>query len=893
MRWTRKVRLRVRSLFRRRRMEEELAEEFQYHLERLVDDYVAAGASAENARYAALREMGAMEQRKEECREARGLRPIDALRGDLRYSVRQLRQYPVFTAAAVLTLALGVGPNATMATIISSVFRPLPVADAHQMTVLATTLAGNPRIWQRLAFADYQDYKTSSAAFSDMAAWDLTPVGLTADGRTDRLLATAVSGSYFSTLWLDPAAGRLILPSDGELGGSEPIVVLSHAYWTRRFGGSASVVGREVRIDGRPFTVIGVAPENFHGTFTLLSSDAYLPLELAQSSARLSNRDVLSVRVIARLKPQMALDGARASIDTVAKQLEQDHPATNAGRRVRAYSEGLARPEPQNESQGLVLAALFLMLVGAILLIACANVLGLFLARGLGRAREMAIRVALGASRWDLVRLCLVEALVIGLLGASAGAVAGLAAARGLATVAALPGFPLFLDVRLDWGTLAYLAALLLASTLLIGLLPAIRASRVGPRSDLSESNTSTNGRRRQLIRKGLAAAQMAGSVVLLVVCGLFIRSLQGLQSADLGFDTSRVLLASVDPGAVGYDTGRARSFYESIDAALKALPGVESAATSVFVPFGSGNSTPYVAADGQQLPSSTTGLLVDSHFVSGDYFHVIGTPVLRGRSFTSLDTAGSPKVAVVNETLAARLWPGNDPLGQRFRTSSDPDSRFEVIGIVRDARYRRAEIGGPAVPRYFVSLDQFNAATRTVHVRSRSAAPETLAAAVQATIRRLDPAVPVYDVYTLERQISDSGGGFGGAKGAAMVTGVLGALALALALVGTYGVLSFTVRARTREIGIRLALGLEPGRVFRMLLRETWSIAVLGVSIGLALSLAAGKAMEKFLFGVVPYDPVTLLAVAIVMGSASTLIGFLPAHRAARVNPIETLRYE
>ena len=285
-----------------------------------------------------------------------------------------------------------------------------------------------------------------------MAAWDVKPVGLTADGQTDRLMATVVSGNYFSTLRLDPAAGRLILPSDGELGGTEPIVVLSHSYWTRRFGGSASIVGREVRIDGRPFTVVGVAPEKFHGTFTLLSSDAYLPLELFQSDARLSNRDVLSVRVIARLKPQMALDHARASTDTVARRLEQDHPATNAGRRVRAYAERLARPEPQNESQGVALAALFLMLVGAILLIACANVLGLFLARGLGRGREMAIRAALGASRWDLVRLCLVEALVIGLLGAAAGAAAGVAAARALATMAASPGFPLFLEFRARLG---------------------------------------------------------------------------------------------------------------------------------------------------------------------------------------------------------------------------------------------------------------------------------------------------------------------------------------------------------------------------------------------------------------------------------------------------------
>jgi predicted permease len=891
MRWTRKFRLRLRSLVQGRRVEQELTEELQYHLERLVDEYVAAGASPRNARYAALREMGALEQRKEECREARGLRIIDAFRGDVRYSLRQLRKHPVFASAAVLTLALGIGPNATMATIVSSVFRPLPVADPHQMTVLATTLSGNPRIWQRLAYPDYLDYRSASTAFSDMAAWELNPVGLTADGRTDRLMATLVSGNYFSTLRLDPAAGRLILPSDGELGGTEPIVVLGHSYWMRRFAG-ASVVGREVRIDGRPFTVVGVAPERFHGTFTLLSSDIYLPLELFQSKARLSNRDVLSVRVIARLKPQMQLGEASASVESVAKRLELDHPATNAGRRVRVYSERLARPEPQNESQGLVLAALFLMLVGAILVIACANVLGLFLARALGRGREMAIRAALGGSRWDLVRLCLVEALVISVLGASAGAVAGLVVARGLATVAASPGFPLFLDFRLDSTTLAYLALLLIVSTLLIGLLPALRTSRVEPRSDLFEGK-ATDGRRRQLIRKGLAAAQTAASVVLLVVCGLFIRSLQSLQSVHLGFDPTRVLLASTDPAAVGYDANRARAFYESLDATLEAMPDVESAATSVFVPFGTGNSTPYVDADGQPAPSSTTGILADKHFVSGDYFKTIGTPLLRGRTFNEADTSTSPKVAVVNEALAARLWPGEDPLGRRFRASSDPDVRLEVIGVVHDARYRRAELDGRAVPRYFVALDQFNSMTRTVHVRSRSASPETLTATVGAAIRRLDSAVPVYDVYSLERQVRESGSGLGAAQAAAMVTGVLGLLALLLAVVGTYGVLSFTVTARTREIGIRMALGFEPSRVFWTLLCETWRIAFVGVAIGLALSVATGKVMQGFLHGVVPYDPVTLAAVVVVMAGVSTLVGFLPARRAARVNPIETLRYE
>jgi putative ABC transport system permease protein len=893
MRWTRKVRLRLRSVFRSRRVEQELTEELQYHLERLIDDHIAAGASPDDARYAALREMGAIEQRKEACRDARGLRLIEALRGDLRYSVRQLRKYPVFTAAAVLTIAVGIGPNATMATIISSVFRPLPVADAEQLAVLATTLSGNSRIWQRLAYPDLLDYRASETPFSDMAAWDLNPVGLTVDGRTDRLMATAVSGNYFSALRLDPVAGRLILPSDGELGGRQPIAVLSHSYWSRRFGASTSIVGREVRIDGRPFTVVGVAPENFHGTFAFLSSELYVPLELFQSQARLSNRDVLAVRVIGRLKPGVALDEARASMDTIARRLEGDHPATNAGRRIRVYWERLTRLEPQNASQAPVLAALFLMLVGAVLLIACANVLGLFLAKGLGRGREMAIRRALGASRSDLVRLCVVEALVIALLGASGGAIAGVALARTLASVAATPGFPLFLDFQVDWTTASYLGILTVVTTLLIGLLPALRASRVDPRSDLSEGKTSTEGRRRQLIRKGLAAAQIAGSVTLLVVCGLFIRSVQSLQSVDLGFDANRVLLVSTDPGAVGYDADRAQEFYKSLDATVEALPEVESAAASVFVPFGTGNSTPYIAADGQPPPSSTTGFLADRHLVTSDYFRTIGTPLLRGRTFTTIDTNASPRVAVVNEALAARLWPGEDPLGRRFRSSYEPDAPLEVIGVVPNARYRRDEIGGPAVPRFFASLDQFGAFARTMHVRSRTPTAGTLTSRVTDAMRRLDPAVPVFDVYTLERQINDSGGGFGGVRGAAVITGVLGLLALTLALVGTYGVLSFTVGARTREIGIRMAFGLTPTRVFRMLLRESWNIALFGVAIGLALSFAAGKIMEGFLFGVVPYDPVTLLAVVILIGGISTLVGFLPARRASRMNPIETLRYE
>jgi hypothetical protein len=312
-----------------------------------------------------------------------------------------------------------------------------------------------------------------------------------------------------------------------------------------------------------------------------------------------------------------------------------------------------------------------------------------------------------------------------------------------------------------------------------------------------------------------------------------------------------------------------------------------------MYVPFGTGNSTSYIAAESQPTPSSTTGVLADKHFVTDDYFGTIGTPLLQGRTFSRVDSKESAKVAVVNEALATRLWPGEDPLGRWFRSSSEPDAPLEVIGVVPNARYRRGEIGGPAVPRFFVSLGQFDSVTRSLHVRARTLAVGALTSRITETIRRLDAAVPVYDVYTLEQQINDSGSGFGGERGAAVITGALGLLALALAVVGTYGVLSFTVRARRREIGIRMAFGLTPGRVFRMLLRESWNIALFGVAIGLVLSLAAGKVMEGFLFGVVPHDPVTLLAVVTLMGGISTLVGFLPARRASRMNPIETLRYE
>jgi predicted permease len=875
-------------------VERELDAELQFHLDARVDDLIERrGLAREEALRVARLEFGPAGKYKEESREARGLRWIDTLRGDFRYAFRQFRRQPGFSFAAVMTLAVGIGPNATMMTIVSSVFRPLPVPAAEQLTTFTTTLPGNSRIWQRLSYPDYLDYQSQLNTFVGIAAWDLTSIGLTADGQTDRLIGTVVSGNYFSMLGLSPAAGRLILPSDGELGGVEPIVVISHSYWMRRFGGDRSIIGREVRVDGRPYTVIGVAPEQFRGTFALIGSDAFLPLQLFRSQARFSNRDVLSVRVVGRMRAGVTIEQARASIDAIATTLAHDYPATNKGRQVQVYPERMARPEPQSISQGPLLAVCSLALVGTVLFISCANVLGLFLARGLSRSREMALRTTLGGTRWHLVQLCLVEAFVISLAGAAIGTGFGMLLAS-VAQAVRPPGFPLALMFRMDWNTFAYVAILLFACTLLVGLLPALRTSRVSPGGNLSGGRSSTTGHRRQFMRKGLAVAQLAASVALLLVCGLLIRSVQHLEVADLGFDSAPVLLASADPSAVGYNAAAARSFFDSVDAALEALPGVSSAASAVFVPFGSGNSTSYVGADGGQAPTSANGVFAENNFVSADYFEAVGTPLERGRTFSTTDTKQTALAAIVNHTLAATLWPNQDPLGKRFRTSAKETFVFTVIGVVGDATYRRGEIGGPAVARFFMSFDQMDqGGARALHVRVKSGAPESLAATVETIIRRIDPAVPVYDVFPLDYQIGNSSGGFGGPKGAAMISGILGLVALVLALVGTYGVLAFSVRERTRELGIRLALGFDPGRAFRMMLKETWLIALMGTACGVAIGVGAGRLIQRFLFGVSPYDAPTMLAVILAVALIATMVGCFPARRAARVDPAVTLRYE
>jgi predicted permease len=884
MRWLATWRVRLRSLFRRHRLDDEMDAELQFHLEQQLAENLAAGMSAKEAARVARLRFGNVPLVREDARAARGWRGLDPLSQDLRYSLRMLRRYPAFTAAAVVTLALGIGVNTAMVTVVNALLRPLPVPHPEQLTVLAQIRGDNPRVWQRLSYPDYMDYKTSSDAFAEMTGWTQTPVIVTADQQSDLLMAAAVVGDYFSVLGVRPAVGRLISPTDGARGGSEPIVVLGYGYWQRRFEGDPSIVGKVVDVDGRRFTVIGVTPEGFQGNFLPLEVDAFVPLQLFRAEAQFADRDALLVRVIGRLAPTVTMRQAQVSLATISARLEQRYPATNAGRRVRAYPERLARPEPGNADQTLILVSFVLVLVGTVLLVACANVLGLFLARGLGRHKEMAVRTALGASRGQLIRASLVEALLICLLGSALGAVAGGALAASL---------PLPLDLGMDWRVFSYLGALLILATLMVGLLPAWRASRVDPREGLSDGRHTTSGARRPRTMTLLATAQVAFSVLLMVLAGLFVRSFQALESTDLGFEADHVLLASVDASAIGNDAVDIQRFYDWLHTRLLGVPGVERVAQASVVPFDASGSRAYVGRDVDDVPSSTRGLTAHVSLVTADYFTTIGTPLVQGRTFIERDDDPGWDVAVVNETMAAQLWPGEDALGQRFRTAADPESWTEVIGVVRDAPYRRDELNTTVQPRYFRSFGQAYAPTRTLHLNTQAIAPERLATTIQAEIRALAPTVPVYDVMALERFITESPNGFALTVVGVLVTGGTGALALFLALIGIYAVLSFAVGQRTHEIGIRMALGASPGTTFRWVLFQTVTIGAIGLGIGLGVAVAAGPVIGQFLYGVVPYDLPTMVVVVFAITAVLAAVGYVPARRAARMDPMTVLRAE
>ena len=810
---------------------------------------------------------------------------------DVRYGVRQMRRSPGFTAAAILTLAMGIGANTAIFSVVDSfLLRPLPVADPGQITVLDSP--------QKQGFAlplfsipDYRDLCVQAGTvFSGMFSYLSRFDGLSVNGKAERIRASYVSGNFFSTLGIQPAQGRFILPSEGETAGADPVMVLSYNYWKRRFGGDPEIVGTKVSVDGHPVTIVGVAPEGFYGTNVLVAQQAYLPLGMAvfgQAPDFMANRGSRLVYVGARLQPGRSVQQAQASLDVVARRLSQQYSDTDKDLAIEVFPELRARPIPQAGRLMVVIAGLFLGLTSIVLLLACVNVANIMLVRSTTRERGMATRAALGAPRSRLVRQLLTESMLLALAGGAAGILLGYSGSRALGSVDLHANLSFW--VGLDWRVLAYALGAAILTGLIVGTVPALRAAR-GDLSAILRSGGRGMIGAHQRLRCALVVAQVGGSLMLLIIAGLFVRSLGAAQQTKLGFDPSHVLNLGMDPKEIGYSAAQNRAFYKTLIDDVRALPGVLSVSTAAAVPMGYVIKGDSLAIDGYQPPSGQPAPNVAYNVISPDYFQTMRIPMARGRTFTDADDEKAQYVAIVNEVMAKHFWPNQDPLGRHFTMTREPKHSVKVVGIARDSRFLGVTLA--INDHFYVPYAQHDEANSLETLQVRTAgAPELLIPEVERVVATVAPDLPVFDVETMTDALNTLAGLLIFKIGAALAA-AFGILGIILATVGVYGVISYVASQRTHEIGIRMALGAHSQDILRMILGQGIVIVGAGLTIGLAAAFSAAHVVRNFVT-VSATDPLTYLIVSATLTLVAVLACYIPARRATKVDPMVALRYE
>jgi predicted permease len=816
---------------------------------------------------------------------------------DLRFAFRALGKSPWFASLAVITLALGIAVNTSIFSIINGfLLRPMPVPHPEQLAVLALQQTGDKDL-QKFSYPDYLDLRDQSSSSGDLIAYRITLGGLTADNRGDHCIATRVTGNYFSTLGLQPVLGRLILPTEGQTPGADPVLVLGYSYWQKRFAGDKNILGKKVEMNGRPFTIVGVAPQEFHGTYSILDSDLYLPLSAdisykneKQILETWTHRSEHSLSLMARLKPGVDLKQAQASLNVIAQRLAEQHPDTDKGLTVRAFPEQLARPDPDPDNSLPSISLAFMTLAALVLLVACFNVTNVLLVRASARQREMAIRAALGAGRIRLVRQYLTESLLLALLGAGGGMLLTYWATRFLSSIPLGTELPLQFEFVPDARVYFFALGVALVTGLLVGVFPALRVARRDVSSVLHDgARGSSGGRRRQIVRGSLVVAQVAGSLVLLIVAGLFIRSLTKAQTIYLGLNPANVLDFSLDVQQIGYQEAQGRAFYHELESRLRGLPGVVSVAQAFTVPLGVMSADDPVNIEGHPVEAGQQPPTVQYNMVSPTYFDTLRIPVHQGRTFTDADDEKAASVAIVNQTMAKKFWPDKNPIGKRFSTKSASGPFIEIIGVVQDGKYKGV-VEDPQA-HFYLPLSQSYMPLRTIHIRA-SVPPETLTTPVQSQVRALAPNLPISEMQTLDQALQGLNG-FLFFRLGAQLTGAMGLLGLVLAVVGVYSVASYAAVQRTQEIGIRMAIGATPSDILRMVLRQGIGIVGIGLLAGLAAAFAGTRLLADLFYGVTPSDPVTYAAVATLLLAVALLACWIPARRATRVSPTVALRFE
>jgi predicted permease len=907
MRSADKLRLRLRSLFLRSRVEAEMAAEISFHLDQLTAENVAAGMSFRAARHAALRAFGGVTQIEERCREMRRTKWIEDLGRDVEYALRTFRRSPLFTLVAVLSLALGIGANTAIFSLITALLlRPLPVHQPDRLVAVGNpirtgSLSEGSIRGDLYSYPMYRQIRDRNHAFSGVYASGRTGhlqvrlAGAAAD--LERVRGRLVSGNFFSVLGVRAAQGRAFTPAEDRAPGASPVVVVSHDFWVERLARDPAVLGSVLTINHSPFTVIGVMPPGFFGDIVGQPTDLWIPVTMQQQAnpgrAFLDRWDESWLLLMGRLRPGASVAQARAEVEALYAQVVAEGASLGIPKDVLPGPDApkvMVGPGGTGFSwlrkqfaQPLVMV---MALVALVLLIACANVAGLLLERAAGRAKEISVRLSLGAGRGRLIRQLLTESVLLSCGGAALGVLFSLWAGPALLRLAG-GSAPIPLDLHLDARILGFTAAVALLTGVSFGLAPALRATRVELAPALKENSRSLAGSGgRWRLGKLMVVMQFVLSLLLLAGAGLFVRSLRNLQSLDLGFQRDRLLLMSVDPVAAGLTGARLQDFPLRLAERLRAVPGVEKVSFSENGVFsGTENSTTTTVegfTPGQGKALGTTELNYDH--VGPDYFATLGTHLLAGRDLGPLDRKGAPLAAVINEALAKLCFAGRPPLGRHIKVG---DQSFEIVGVASDARDHDVREAAP--PRYFTSMEQAEGIGSTYNFEIRSQHPGALVEPVRQAVRAYDPNLPINEIRPLAVMISDA---LNHEQLLAELAVVFGVLALLLASIGLYGVISYTIARRTNEIGIRMALGAARPAILGMVLRETLLLVLAGVAIGVPATLALGRLVASTLFGLSPRDPVTLTAATVILLGVSLVAGAIPGARATQVDPTEALRY-
>ena len=869
------------------RKQNELDAELESHIRMAMEDRVARGEEPSAARREVEHELGNVALAKDVAREAWGWLWLEWLLQDLRYALRQLRKSPGFAATLVFVLAAGIGANTTIFSFVNALLlRPPAVRDRGRLVELMLRNDKNSGLerYFGLSYPAYVYYREHNQGFAGMLAFDGDPlvVSWSNGGQGQQTRGQLVSGNFFGVMGVTPVLGRDFLPEEDRVPGQHPVIVVSHAFWQQQLGGERAAIGRALVLNGTPFTIIGVAPANFDGILIGNQPDFWAPLAMTTALRRdphyLEGRDLFWLFGVGRLKPGITREQAQTEFDVLSRGLRQEDPKSQKDLNASVFPVQLI-PSPY---RGYVAAftGILMVVVGLVLLIACANAANLLLARAVTRRHELAVRAALGAGRGRLMCQALTESVLLSLISGIFGLLIAFWTVPLLLKLKPA-SIPVSIDVPLDWRVFCFAFVLSVFTGMIFGIVPALRS----PRRDLVPAlrdEVQMAGPRRAWLRDALVIAQITVCLVLLIGAGLCVRSLVNARSIDPGFDTHDLVLARLDPGALGYTETQSREFYQELLDRVRALPGVKSASITNYLPLSTTRLSLGVSVDGYQPPSGQKEFAVQTMYVRPEFFQTMGISMLGGRDFNQRDNDSAIHGVVINEAMAEQFWRGRSAIGQHFKSG---EQTLEIIGVVKTGKYQ--SLSEEPQPFMYCLMDSPRMATLVVRTHGDEG---TVLASIRKEVRMIDPNVVPIDMATMSQYMALP---LFPARTTGLLLSAFGVTALLLAVAGLYGVISYSVSQRTHEIGLRMALGADQRTVLRLILRQGAWLTLVGIGAGLLLSLAATRVLSGLLYGVKATDPVTFAGVALLLIAVAMASCYLPARRAAATEPMQALRLE